>query len=33
MCIANFNGFDMDKALKVEKETQVKANITVGNMK
>jgi hypothetical protein len=23
MCIANFNGFDMDRALKVEKETQV----------
>jgi hypothetical protein len=30
---ANFNGFDMDRALKVEKETQVEKNITINNMK
>jgi hypothetical protein len=30
MCIVNFNGFDMNRALKVEKEIQVE---TFGNMK
>jgi len=33
MCIANLDGFDMDWALEVQKETQTKVNSTFGNIK
>jgi hypothetical protein len=33
MCITNSNGFDMDSTLEAQKEAQVKANSTFGNIK
>jgi len=33
MCIVNLDGFDMDWALEVQKDAQIEANTTFGNLK